>query len=72
MRVQKSLVLGKDERGLTRKAALVLWAEKRHLLWNGEGSISQLIQRLADEVISSPENYGLTRKEIDDKKDEIK
>ncbi len=67
MRVQENIVLGKDKRGLLRKAALLLWAERRNLMWGGEGSISRLIQRIADEIITRPEEYGLTREEIDQK-----
>lgn len=67
MRIQENIILGKDKRGNLRKAALLLWAEKRNLMWGGEGSISRLIQRLADEVITRPEEYGLTREKIDNK-----
>jgi len=67
MRVQENIVLGKDNRGNLRKAALLLWAESRQLMWGGEGSISRLIQRIADEIITRPEEYGLTREEIDQK-----
>lgn len=68
MRVQHNVDLGEDERGLMRKAALVSWAEKRRLLWGKKGSISRLMQRIADEIISKPEGYGLTREKIESNK----
>jgi len=69
MRVQETIVLGTDRRGKLRKAALVLWAEKRNLKWGGEGSVSRLIQRIADEIITRPDEYNLTREEIEERAD---
>ena len=63
-RIQQNIVLGEGERGRQRKAALMLWAKKMGLTWDRKGSISQLMQRLADNVIANPEEFGL--KDIED------
>ena len=71
MRIQDNIVLGKGKKGLQRKAALELWAESKGCLWNGRGSISRVIQLLADEIITRPDEWGLKFEEITERTEEL-
>jgi len=45
--------LGNKEKGEKRLDVLLDWAEELDLTWNGEPSLSKLIQHLADERIKN-------------------
>lgn len=51
--VTSPISLGNGEQAQARLEALRQWALERGLIWNGQPSISKLIQSLADERIKN-------------------
>lgn len=71
-KLEINVTLGKGIKGLKRKTALLLWAGLGGHFWGGRPSISKAMQRLADEIITTPEKFGLTSNQIEEKMNEEK
>ena len=70
MKKQINVTLGSGQKALQRQAALELWAESLGLSWGGKGSISKLVQRLADRVSTTPHHYNIKVEAIRERMEE--